>query len=255
MFIHNLDPVLFTLGPLSVRWYGIIYAFGFVLAYLMMPWLAKRKSIDFSSEDMGDLLFYIVLGVVIGSRLGYVVFYNLPVYVASPLSIFAVWQGGLSFHGGLIGTLVAGWLYCRKRNVGFYTLADLAVIPVSLALMLGRVGNFINGELVGRVTSVPWCFQFPGYEGCRHPSQLYESAKNFLIFLGLWQLNKKELKPGMLFWSFVVMYAVLRFFIEFVREPDVQLGFIFGLTMGQWLNIGMLVFGVYFLFKINYQES
>jgi phosphatidylglycerol:prolipoprotein diacylglycerol transferase len=252
MFTHNLDPILLSFGFLEVRWYGLIFALGFILIYYLLPYLAQKRDIDFSKEDASDFLLYLILGVVLGARLFYIIFYNLGYFILNPLDIFAVWQGGLSFHGGLAGAMLATFLFCKKKKMHFYDLADIIVIPAAAGLILGRIANFINGELVGRITSIPWCVNFPGYEGCRHPSQLYESAKNAVIFFILWHLKEKKLRRGILFWSFVVMYSTLRFFIGFLRAPDPQLGLLaLGLTMGQWLNIAMFAIGLVYIRKIN----
>lgn len=250
MFYHNINPALLKLGPFEIRYYGIIFVLGFILAYFIILHLVKKRDLELTKEDVADFLFYLIIGVVAGARLFYVLFYNLEFYLSNPLSIFAIWLGGLSFHGGLVGAVTAAYLFCRKKKTGFLELADIVVIPVALALALGRIGNFLNGELVGRITSVPWAVKFPGHEGFRHPSQLYESLKNLVIFISLWFLKDKKLKKGTLFFVFIIMYSVLRFFIEFFRAPDVQLGFIiFGLTMGQLLNILMFVVGLVFVFR------
>ena len=251
MFYNNINPTLLSIGPFEIRYYGIIYLTGFIIAYFMIYYLANKRELKLSKDDVADLIFYLIVGTIIGARLFYIVFYNMAYYISKPLEIFALWHGGLSFHGGLVGAVIAGYLFCRKKKIGFYELADIAVIPLAFGLFLGRIGNFINGELVGRITNAPWCVKFRDYEGCRHPSQLYESLKNLVIFFILWFIKDKKLKKGIMFWSFILMYSGLRFFIEFVREPDPQIGFIFGLTMGQWLNIAMFVVGAYFIFKIN----
>jgi len=254
MFIHNLDPVLFHLGPLEIRYYGLFFALGFIIAYFLLNYLVKKNEINLKKEDIADFLFYIAIGSIVGARLFYVVFYNFNFYLTNLTKIFYVWEGGLSFHGGLIGAIITGYFFCKKKNIDFYIMADITVIPLAFGLFLGRIGNFINGELVGRITNVPWCVQFKDFEGCRHPSQLYESAKNLFIFFFLFFINNKyhkKLKRGTLFWSFVILYSVLRFLIEFFRAPDEQLGFIImGLTMGQLLNIVMFMVGVIFLYKI-----
>jgi len=250
VFYHNLDPVIFHLGPLEIRWYGVIYVLGFVLAYFMLNYLVKLKKIQLSAKDIEDLIFYELIGVVIGARVFYILFYNLPSYAMDPLSALAIWKGGLSFHGVLAGAFLSGWWFCRKRKLDSLAIADLVVIPASLALSFGRIANFINGELVGRVATVPWAVQFPGYDGARHPSQLYESGKNILIFSMLWILKNREYKKGTLFAAFIILYSSLRFFIEFFRAPDPQLGFlVFGLTMGQILNIAMLMIGLWVFYK------
>ena len=251
MFYNNINPTLFHIGPFEVRYYGIIYALSFVLAYFFIYHLAKKRKLNLNKDDVADLIFCLILGTVIGARLFEVIFYNLRFYLANPFEILAIWRGGLSFHGGLVGAVLAGYIYCRKKKIEFYDLADIVVIPLAFGLFLGRIGNFLNGELVGRITNVPWCVKFKNYQGCRHPSQLYESAKNLFIFGILWFLKERKLRKGIMFWSFVLMYSTLRFFIEFVREPDQQLGFILGLTMGQWLNIVMFIVGLFFFIKIN----
>jgi len=244
-FYNNLSPTIFSLGPLDIRWYGLIYVTGFVIAYIYLLFLEKKKQTELNREQIDEFIFYLLIGTIIGARLFYVIFYNFGHYLENPLSILALWQGGLSFHGGLAGAFVSGMIFCRKNKLSYLKLADILALPLAFGLFLGRIGNFINGELVGRITNVPWCFYFKDYEGCRHPSQLYESAKNLFIFfvlLGIKQFKKRKLPDGYLFLIFMAMYSVLRFFIEYVREPDTQLGFvIFSLTMGQLLNIVMFL--------------
>ncbi|MBW2983926.1 prolipoprotein diacylglyceryl transferase [Candidatus Woesearchaeota archaeon] len=252
MFYNNIDPVLLRIGYLEIRYYGIIYALGFVIAYYFLLYFVKNKKLKLSSEEIADLLFYLLIGIVIGARLFEVLFYNLPYFIQNPVEIFKVWHGGLSFHGGLVGAVVAALIFCRKKKLKFYALADAVVFPLSLALALGRIGNFINGELYGTVTSVPWCVKFRGIPSCRHPSQLYESFKNLLIFGILWfikddRIEGKKLPPGFLFWTFVVLYALFRFAIESFKEPIVQLGFF---SMGELLCIVMFGVGVVFMWKL-----
>lgn len=253
MFIHDIDPVFLRLGPIELRYYGLIFALGFVIAYFFLRWWAGQGKVqNFNPEKVEDFLLYLLIGVVLGSRLAYVIFYNLPYYLDSPLEMLAVWKGGLSFHGGLIGGLVAGYIYSRKHKVPFLQLADAVAIPLAAGLFFGRIANFINGELYGRITNLSWCVQFKGAEGCRHPSQIYEALKNLFISFTLFKLKDKTHPDGFLMILFVMMYSFIRFFIEFVREPDPQLGFIFaGLTMGQLLNIVMFSAGAYFMYKIH----
>jgi len=260
MFVHNINPVLFQIGNLEIRYYGLFYVLGFVIAYFMFNYLAKHRHINMDSDDVADFLVYLIVGVVLGARIVYVLVYNPLYYFSNPLEAFAVWHGGLSFHGGFLGAIAASLLFLkkiRKNGVTFYQLADITVIPLALGLSLGRIGNFINGELAGRMTDAAWCFKFKGYDGCRHPSQLYESAKNLFIFAALWWLKDrkfhgKRLKDGTLFYLFIIMYSILRFFVEFVREPDSQLGYFLGwLTMGQMLNVMMLLVGSVMLWRIR----
>ncbi|MDO8741191.1 MAG: prolipoprotein diacylglyceryl transferase [Candidatus Woesearchaeota archaeon] len=261
MFYNSIDPVLFRLGSLEIRYYGIIYALGFVIAYFMIYHLAKKGKLKLTKDDVADFVFYLLIGTVIGARVFYVVFYDPVYFINNPLMIPAVWHGGLSFHGGLVGAIIAGLLFCRKKKISFYEIADIAVIPLALGLFLGRIANFINGELIGRITNVPWCVKFQNFEGCRHPSQIYEAIKNLFMFSVLWfvydlKTKGKKLPAGSLFWLFVIMYSVLRFFIEFFRMPDEQLGFIaFGLTMGQILNIVMFLTALFFLIRFNYKKK
>ena len=256
MFIHNLDPVLLSIGPFEIRYYGLFYVIGFIMAYFLLNHLAKKKELSINKDDIADLLLYVIIGNVLGARIFYVFIYNLPYYLANPFEIIAVWHGGLSFHGALIGAVIAVFYFCKRKKVDFYEIADISVIPLALGLALGRLGNFINGELYGRISEVPWAVKFPGVEGFRHPSQLYESFKNLLIFFALWTIKDKKLPKGFLFWLFVIMYSVLRFIIEFFRQPDPQIGFIFGfLTMGQLLNIIMFAVGIFFIYRVSKKKE
>ena len=259
MFYHNLNPVLLELGPLQIRYYGLFYALGFVIAYFLISYLAKKKALPINKDDVADFLVYMVVGVVSGARLIYVLFYNMSFYIHNPLEIFAVWHGGLSFHGGLLGAIVATYLFCKRKKIEFYDIADIAVIPVALALALGRIGNFMNGELYGRLTDVAWCIDYSKNKfvenlpsGCRHPSQIYASIKDLAIFSILWAIKNKKLPKGYLFWTFVTLYGLFRTIIEFFRAPDEQIGFIFNyFTMGQLLSFPLFLLGVYMLFKLN----
>ncbi len=246
MFIHNINPILLEFGPFQIRYYGIIYAFGFILAYLFLRHFIRQKKLKMHEKDLDTYILYLIIGVVLGARLFEVLFYNLQFYMANPAEIIAVWHGGLSFHGGLVGAVGATWLFCRKKQISFLHLCDFVVIPTALALALGRIGNFLNGELWGRVTTVPWAVKFQNIDGFRHPSQIYESLKNLLIFAVLLWHVKKEHKEGYLFGWFLVLYGILRFLIEYVREPEIMVGF---LTMGQTLSIPLIILGVYFVKK------
>ncbi len=256
MFVHNISPVLFTIGPLEVRYYGLVYAIGFLVAYLLFHNIAKKGSIKNLDVDRADIfMLYAIIGSIVGARVLDFVFYNPSIIWTNPLEILMIWHGGMSFHGGLIGGAFAGWLFCRKYKVSFYKLADFAMLPFAATLFFGRIANFINGELPGTITNVPWCVQFPGYEGCRHPSQLYEAAKNLIIFFTLLPIymkkNGKRLKDGVVFWLFVLMYGVLRFITNFWRDDARWLG----ISMGQYLCIAMVAVSVFFLFKINRKKA
>jgi len=255
MFYHNINPVILGLGPFEIRYYGLIYVIGFVAAYFLIKHLAKQRKLGLKSEDVEGLLLYIAVGAILFARLFHILFYDFAYYFNSPLQMLAVWKGGLSFHGGLVGALLAGSLFIKRKKLNFYDLADITVIPLALALFLGRLGNFINGELYGRITTLPWAVKFQGAEGFRHPTQIYESLKNLLIFSALWLIKDKNLPKGFVFWSFVAMYGTLRFFIEFLKDvgPFFDLGFI-TLTMGQLLCLPMIVAGFYMLAGIKKQE-
>ena len=187
-----------------------------------------------------------MLGVVLGARLFEILFYNLSFYLEHPAELIAIWHGGLSFHGGLVGAVVSTWLFCKKKKIPLLHLCDYVVIPTALALALGRIGNFLNGELPGKITNVPWAVQFPGAEGFRHPSQLYESVKNLIIFAILLVNVKKQHKNGYLFGLFLFWYGLLRFLVEYIREPETMVWF---LTMGQALSVPLIIVGLYFIKK------
>jgi phosphatidylglycerol:prolipoprotein diacylglycerol transferase len=253
VFYQNINPVFLTVGPFEIRYYGMVYAIGFLVTYFLFRWLARKGEIkNLTLEKADSLMLYLILGSIVGARLLLFVFYSPATFLSDPLEIFRVWHGGMSFHGGIIGAVVASLLFCRKHKVEFYKLADFTVIPLAFFLILGRIANFINGELVGIKTNVPWCVVFRDYDGCRHPSQLYEAAKNLVIFITLSILYfskdiKKKLKDGIIFWLFVLMYGVLRFIITFWRDDPRFLG----LSMGQYLCIAMMVVSIIFLFKIQ----
>jgi phosphatidylglycerol:prolipoprotein diacylglycerol transferase len=250
----NIDPILIDLGPIKVGWYGLMYVFGFFASYLLVRYQMKRKDFGLSKLDVENLYFYLILGLIIGARLGYVLFYDLKMYLSDPLEIFAIWHGGMSFHGGLIGVLLVGILFSWKNKKSFWKIADLFIATVPPGLGFGRIGNFINGELFGRVTDVPWGMVFPkGGPLPRHPSQLYESAlEGGVLFLILWLVKDKKLPTGGLLAIFLMLYGAFRFFVEFFREPDAHLGFILGpLTMGQILTVFMIIGGGILFFYLN----
>jgi phosphatidylglycerol:prolipoprotein diacylglycerol transferase len=248
--VVNIDPILVRLGPVRLSWYGLMYVFGFLASYLLVLYQMKKKDFGITQQEVDGLYFYLALGLVIGARLGYVLFYDLKMYLADPLEILFIWHGGMSFHGGLVGVLIAGVTFCRKNKKSFWKIVDLFVVTVPIGLGLGRIGNFINGELYGRVTQVPWGMIFPkGGPLPRHPSQLYESAlEGGILFSILWFMKDKNLPPGGLLAVFLSFYGGFRFFLEFFREPDVQLGFVLGpFTMGQVLSSFMIAGGIFLL--------
>jgi phosphatidylglycerol:prolipoprotein diacylglycerol transferase len=242
----DIDPVIFSLGPLQVRWYGLMYVLGFSAAYFLVDRQIRVRKLKKWGEHFENLNFVLILGLIIGARLGYVLFYNFPYYSEHPAEIIAVWQGGLSFHGALLGTISCGLIYCLKNRLDFWQGADLYVVTIPIGLGLGRLGNFINGELYGRVSDLPWAMVFPnGGPLPRHPSQLYESfLEGLVLFVILWLAKEKKMPSGYLLALFLILYGIFRSLVELFREPDSQLGFILGpLTMGQLLSAGMLLAG------------
>ena len=250
VLVHpNFDPIAFHLGPLAVRWYGLMYLVGFGIAF----WLGRRRikrtpGSPVTFEVLDDLLFYVVLGVVIGGRLGYVLFYKPDYYfLENPLDIPQVWHGGMSFHGGFLGVLLAVWWVARKHKLRWLQLTDFVAPLIPLALAAGRLGNFINGELYGRVTTVPWGMVFQsGGPLPRHPSQLYQfTLEGVLLFVILWVYSARPKPVGAVSAVFLIGYGAFRFAVEFFREPDDFLGLLkWNLSMGQWLSLPMLIAGI-----------
>jgi phosphatidylglycerol:prolipoprotein diacylglycerol transferase len=250
---HGIDPVLFDLGPIQLRWYGLMYVLGFIAAYLVMRRaIRQREDIRLSENDLYDLLFYLILGVMIGGRLGYIVFYDLQSYIENPAAIVAVWRGGMSFHGGLIGAFLGALFITRRRGWNFLVVADLGAIGGPIGIGLVRLGNFINGELYGRETDLPWAMVFPGAGDMgRHPSQLYEALlEGLVLFLVVGWIYRRRLPPGAAFWAFLAVYGLVRFMVEFVREPDAHIGTDLGpFTRGQLLSLPLLLVGTALLVR------
>ena len=248
---QNLDPVAFTIGPFAVRWYGIAYVLGFIFAGLLMWRLAKRWKLRFDSDALLTIICCVIVGVILGARLGYCLFYGEGYYFEHPIEILAFQQGGMSFHGGLIGALLAGIVAAKLTGIPYLTLADLGCIAAPIGLFLGRCANFVNGELWGAVTDLPWGVVFGGMAGTspRHPSQLYEALlEGVLLFIILYALSRK-LPPrprGTFLGVFLTLYGCFRFLIEFVRQPDAHIGYLYGdwLTMGQVLSAPLVVVGI-----------
>jgi phosphatidylglycerol:prolipoprotein diacylglycerol transferase len=247
MFQHAINPVFLKLGFVEVRYYSLAYLLGLAFAYIMLRAAVKRRSIHgLNSKNLDDLVFYIAVGLIAGARILYFVFYSPATFIQDPLEIFKLWHGGMSFHGGLVGITLSVWLFARKKQMRFYKLADLLVMPAALALFFGRIANFINGELIGTPTRLPFCIQYSHAEGCRHPSQLYEAFKNLAIFFVLAALkHKRKLKEGTLFWLFVLLYGSLRFAITFLRDEQRFLG----LSMGQYLSLAMVAAAIIYFYR------
>jgi phosphatidylglycerol---prolipoprotein diacylglyceryl transferase len=237
---------------LAVTWYGFLYVIAFIIGYIFYRNNLKLKNISMPREQYENYVFVIMLGVILGGRLGYILFYGLPYYLSNPAHIFSVWEGGMSFHGGAIGVVLATWLFCRKNKFSFLRLSDPAMPFIAIGLGLGRLGNFINGELYGKPTSMPWGMIFPNAdEQPRHPSQLYELfLEGVVLFVVSQWLNYKKLREGSIFWIFFILYGIFRILVEFVREPDTisiyKNGLLYGIlpmTQGQLLSLLMIIAG------------
>ncbi|KFB67300.1 MAG: Prolipoprotein diacylglyceryl transferase [Candidatus Accumulibacter vicinus] len=265
VLIHpQFNPVALSLGPLSVHWYGLMY----LLAFLQFWWLGRQRILahpplsqaGWTVQQLDDLLFYGVLGVIAGGRLGQVLFYEPGYYLTQPLQIFAVWRGGMSFHGGLLGVLLAMWLYARKTGRTWLEITDFVAPLVPLGLAVGRIGNFINGELWGRAAdpSLPWAMVFPRVDDLpRHPSQLYQAGlEGLTLFVVLWIYSGQTRARGAVSGVFLIGYGVLRWIAEYFRSPDEGIfGFSYTVSMGQWLSLPMIVAGIIFVVVANRQRS
>ncbi len=251
----SIDPVLISFGPLAIRWYSLAYIAGLLLGWRQMRRLVGRRPEVADEAAVDDFLIWATLAVVLGGRLGYVLFYNAAYYLDNPLSALAVWQGGMSFHGGLVGVIVATIIFCRRRRIDLLGFSDRVACVAPIGLFFGRLANFINGELFGRVADVPWAMVFPrGGPEPRHPSQIYEALlEGALLYLVLWWLVGNEeirRRTGLLTGIFMAGYGAARVFAELFRQPDAHLGFLsFGTTMGQWLSVPLLAFGAYLILR------
>ncbi len=249
MLVHpEIDPVAFSIGPLAVRWYGLMYLAGFGAGWALGLSRIKKGLAPVTRTQFDDLLFFSVLGVILGGRLGYVLFYKPGYYFSHPLEIFAVWQGGMSFHGGLLGVMLAMVFAARRHQIDWLRLMDFVAPLVPLGIAAGRLGNFINGELWGRPTDLPWAMVFRGGGDMpRHPSQLYQFAlEGLTLFVLLWWFSSRPRPRGQVSALFLIGYGVLRFTAEFGREPDAFLGYLaLGMTMGQWLCVPMIAGGLW----------
>ncbi len=257
----NIDPELIQIGPISIRWYGLMYVLGFLASYFLIQKQKRSRELGLTGQTAQDLIFYLAVGLIVGARLGYIAFYQYTdymMYLKNPLEIFATWHGGMSFHGGLVGAIAAGYIFSRRRKIPFWAGADSVIVTAPIGLGLGRIGNFINGELWGRPTDVPWAMIFPGAGPLpRHPSQLYQAlGEGFLLFLILWFLRKRGYRDGTMVVLFLCLYGAIRFFLEFFREPDAHLGFLLGyFTMGQFLCVAMILSGAVIAFYLRKHQS
>lgn len=270
MINHNINPTIIELFGFELRWYGLAYVFGMLLTVIFIKYVARKlktKEVKFllKEDNYLDLVLYVVLGGILGGRVFYFVFYNFSNLINDFFELFRVWNGGMSFHGGLIGAMIGLFIYSKKNKKDFFLMADILVIPAALSLFFGRIANFVNGELYGRLYDGALCINYESSkyllnppEGCRYPSQIVEALKNLVIFLTLFfsfkKIDSKNYKTGTLASIFVFMYGLFRFFIEYIRQPDEQVGFLLlGLTMGQMLCVAMMATAIVF-FIYRYEK-
>ncbi len=279
MWVNNLNPVLLHLGPLEIRWYGLVYIFGFFMVIIWLKYLNKKGIIALSKDEIWDFCFYLMLGVLIGSRL-FMIFWNPEIYLIRPWNLLKIWEGGMSFHGGFVGIVTAAWLYCKKKKLSFWKMVDVMSVPTIFALALGRLANFINGELVGRIWNGNWCVVFPDYgQECRHPNMIYSFFQRMIVFGWLFFLTFwKESKPGQvtsvpfcrnapkvsevgdlpltpfregfIFWNFVLGEGLGRIIVDFFREDILYAGF----SLGQWFSAVMVIAAI-IMFAKNHKED
>lgn len=249
----NISPIMFSIGPFALRWYAMAYLAGILIAWGLTKHNIKKYNLGITSEQLDDLVFYTTLGIILGGRLGYVICYGDGYFWHNPLEIFAIWHGGMSFHGGIAGVITALFCFARKYKFPYLKITDLVALYVPIGIFLGRLANFVNGELWGRVTTVPWAVKFPdgGYLP-RHPSQLYEALTEgllmFIILNWLWRKDFVRTHTGIISAVFLIIYGTSRISMEFFREPDRQIGYIAGnITMGQILSLPFLILGIYIL--------
>jgi len=247
----DIDPVAVSLGPFQVHWYGLMYLVAFIAGWWLGNVRARRPGSSWKPGEIGDLVFYFALGAILGGRIGYTLFYNLPGFLEDPLVIFRIWQGGMSYHGGMLGVFVAMWLYGRHTGRTFFQVTDFLAPLVPIGLGAGRIGNFINGELWGRPTDLPWGMVFPYVDMLpRHPSMLYEALLEGLVFfLILWVYSRKPRPTMAVSGLYLLVYGIFRFLVEFVRMPDAHIGYLVSdwVTMGQLLSLPMIVIGGAFM--------
>ena len=252
MFINNFDPVALNFLSFEIRWYSLSYIFGIVFAWIYCKKFLIKDEKILSLFD--DLISYLIIGVILGGRLGYIIFYNLNYYSKNILEIFMIWKGGMSFHGGLLGVIVATYFFSKRNKIKTFIFLDLISMSAPIGIFLGRIANFINGELYGLPTEKPWGIIFPKIDNIlRHPSQIYEAFfEGIILFIILNFIFKKQLykSPGFISALFLIFYSIFRFFIEFTREPDVQIGYIlFNLSLGQLLSFLFFMFGIFLFYK------
>lgn len=247
LYAPNIDPIALKLGDFEIHWYGIMYVVAFVAIWILGSRKVRAPDSGWTEDQFADAIFYGALGVILGGRIGYILFYNLPYYLRHPLNMFKVWEGGMSFHGGLVGVILALWIFARRYGKRLLAVTDFIAPWVPIGLGAGRIGNFINQELWGRPTTLPWGMVFRNAGDLpRQPSQLYEfGLEGVVLFLILWAYSRKPRPVGSISAMFLIFYGLFRFLVEFTREPDPQLGFVWGpFTMGQMLSAPMILIGI-----------
>ena len=252
----SIDPIIFSLGFIQVRWYGLAYVAGFILGLYLIKLFNKKFNNRINNKEIDSFLIWAVIGVIIGGRVGYVFFYQVENLLLNPLYLFFIWQGGMSFHGGLIGIIISIYFFCKKNNIEFFYLADLVSITAPIGIFFGRLANFINSELYGTTSNVPWSVIFVKVDNLtRHPSQLYEAIlEGIILFLILMHFKKKKFlsKPGTISGLFLIFYSIFRFFVEFYRVPDEQIGYLaFNLSIGQIISLVFLIIGTNIFYYKN----
>ena len=266
MIVHNFDPVLIDLGFFQIKWYSIAYIMGIILGWAYAVKIIKKTQNNTQNfepikrSDFDDLIIYLLLGIILGGRLGYVIFYNLEYYIQNFFEIFKIWHGGMSFHGGLLGVIIATLIFSKKTKINFFKFADIIACVAPIGIFLGRLANFINGELYGKISTVPWAVIFPNIDSMpRHPSQLYEAILEGLVLFLI--INFLALKKGLIFKTgfisafFLIAYSVLRIFSEIFREPDAQLGLLFNnFSMGTLLSLLTIIIGLFIAKSIKKNE-
>ena len=254
MFINNFDPIAINFFSLEIRWYSLSYIFGIIFAWIYCKkFLIKDEKI---LDLFDDLISYLIVGIILGGRFGYVFFYNFEYYLKNFFEILMIWKGGMSFHGGLVGVIIATYIFSKKNNINIFSFLDLISMSAPIGIFLGRIANYINSELYGRKTDFFWSVKFQKIDNTfRHPSQIYEAIfEGIILFILLNYIFRKYLykSPGIISALFLIFYSIFRFFIEFTREPDIQLGYIlFNLTLGQLLSFFFLMFGLFLFYKKN----
>lgn len=257
MFINNINPVLFSIGPFGIRYYGLVYALGFLIGYLFLRRSIIHKKLKITEEQLDIYLIWLIFGSIFMARFFEIFIYNAPYYLSHLSEIFQIWNGGLSFQGGFIGAILVTYFFSKRYKIHFYDIADLAVLPATLTLFFGKLANYTNSELYGRVTNVPWCVVFQKIDTyCRHPSQIYEALTILLLFGALlayylyYEKFKHKYVKGTIFWIFILEYSILRFLMTFLREEPLYLG----LNVGQWISLGAIIISGLFLIKHRRQN-